>query len=301
MSSSRLMGRHLDVRDSRDTTLFNARRTISQLASTLKLPQLYIDRAYRLYQLALQRNFIFGRRQAHVSAACLYIICRQEKSPHLLIDFSDALQINVYLLGKAFLHFLKVLNLNLPVVDPSLYIHRYASKLEFGDKMNPVILSALRVVSRLKKDWIVTGRRPDSVCAAALLISSRAHGFNVTQENIANLFKIAQDTLRKRLIEFRNTPSAQLNLEEFHIHDLDLEFDPPAYISSLLEDSEEGVELDLKASSAIQPIELAKDDVFTRLVDEELMDNDSNDRYAILKLDRRQLKVPVPTAKLNFR
>jgi len=301
MSSSRLMGRHLDGRDSRDATLFNARRTISQLASTLKLPQLYIDRAYRLYQLALQRNFIFGRRQAHVSAACLYIICRQEKSPHLLIDFSDALQINVYLLGKAFLHFLKVLNLSLPVVDPSLYIHRYASKLEFGDKMNAVILSALRIISRLKKDWIVIGRRPDGVCAAALLISSRAHGFNVTQENTANLFKIAQDTLRRRLVEFKNTPSAQLNLEEFHVNDLELEFDPPAFINNVVDENDEGVELDLKGSVSIQASDLAKDDVFTSLVDEELMENQSNYQFAIMKLDKKQLKVPIPSSSSRNR
>lgn len=126
------MGGHGDSRDPRDATLVNARRTITQVASNLRLPPLYIDRAFRLYQLALQRNFIFGRKQLHVVATCLYIICRQEKSPHLLIDFSDALQVNVYVLGKAFLQFSKVLNLNLPVVDPSLYIHRYAIRLDLG-------------------------------------------------------------------------------------------------------------------------------------------------------------------------
>ena len=61
----------------------NARRAIAQVAANIKLPPLYVDRAYRLYQLALQRNFTFGRRQAHIVATCLYIICRQEKSPHL--------------------------------------------------------------------------------------------------------------------------------------------------------------------------------------------------------------------------
>ena len=126
------MGSHGENRDPRDATLVNARRTISQVAGSLRLPPLYVDRAYRLYQLALQRNFIFGRKQLHVVATCLYIICRQEKSPHLLIDFSDSLQINVYVLGKSFLQFSKVLNLNLPVVDPSLYIHRYATRLDLG-------------------------------------------------------------------------------------------------------------------------------------------------------------------------
>lgn len=130
-----------------------------------------------------------------------------------MIDFSDALQINVYLLGKAFLHFLKVLNLNLPVIDPSLFIHRFASKLNFGDKMNAVVISALRIITRLKKDWIAMGRRPDGICAAALLVSARANGFDVSQENIAQLFKIAEDTLRKRLYEFKNTPSGTFSYQ----------------------------------------------------------------------------------------
>jgi transcription factor IIIB subunit 2 len=290
------MGRHLDVRDSRDATLFNARKTISQLASTLRLPPLYVDRAYRLYQLALQRNFIFGRRQTHVSAACLYIICRQEKSPHLLIDFSDALQINVYLLGKAFLHFLKILNLNLPVVDPSLYIHRFASKLEFGEKLNSVVLSSLRIVTRLKKDWIVTGRRPDGVCAAALLISARAHGFNVTQENTSQLFKIAQDTLRRRLAEFRNTPSAQLTIHQFHVSDIELEFDPPAYINGVLDSSDKELDLDLDTGNSIKAEDLMKDEVFNNF--SETVDYDSKpEKYKSMMVHNVVVQVPVPHSR----
>lgn len=95
------------------------------LIISLRLPPLYVDRAYRLYQLATQKNLIMRRRQSNMVAACLYAICRQEKSPHLLIDFSDALQVNVFVLGKAFMQFSSVLNLKLPIVDPSLYIHRF--------------------------------------------------------------------------------------------------------------------------------------------------------------------------------
>jgi transcription factor IIIB subunit 2 len=95
-SATRTRGRYGNSRESRDATLAMARRNIAQVAGTLRLPGIYVDKAYRLYTLALQRNFIFGRRQMHVVATCLYTICRQEKSPHLLIDFSDALQVNVY-------------------------------------------------------------------------------------------------------------------------------------------------------------------------------------------------------------
>ena len=107
----------------------------------------------------------------HVIAACLYIACRREKAPTLLIDFADALkvrgrrhcpcrpwemalpsplilplpaapprlppQVNVYTLGACFLKFIRFLNLELPVVDPSLYVHRFASKVSCGACREP--------------------------------------------------------------------------------------------------------------------------------------------------------------------
>ena len=69
-------------------------------------------------------------------------------------------QTNVYMLGSCFLKFTRMLSLTLPIIDPSLYIHRFASKLEFGDRTHLVSMSALRLVQRMKRDWIQTGRRP---------------------------------------------------------------------------------------------------------------------------------------------
>lgn len=43
--------------------------------------------------LAVQNNFVQGRKTQHVVAACLYIVCRRDRTPHLLIDFSDVLQV----------------------------------------------------------------------------------------------------------------------------------------------------------------------------------------------------------------
>ena len=114
------------TRESREVTQNNGRRRIAQLASALRLGQHFIDSAYRLFMLAVQRNFVQGRKTQNVVAACLYIVCRREKSPHLLIDFSDVLQTNVYVLGKCFLKFSDLLDLKLPIIDPSLYIHRFA-------------------------------------------------------------------------------------------------------------------------------------------------------------------------------
>ena len=44
-----------------------------------------------------------------MAAACLYVVCRQEGKPFMLIDFSDALQINVYQLGAVWLQLCRLL------------------------------------------------------------------------------------------------------------------------------------------------------------------------------------------------
>lgn len=67
---------------------------MQQLSSSLRLSQHVVDSSHRLFMLAVEHNFIQGRRTLNVIAACLYIVCRRERSEHLLIDFADLLQVS---------------------------------------------------------------------------------------------------------------------------------------------------------------------------------------------------------------
>lgn len=51
-------------------------------------------------------------------------------------------------------------------------------------------LTALRIVGRMKRDWIVAGRRPAGICAAALLIAARAHGFSRGKEDVTKILRV---------------------------------------------------------------------------------------------------------------
>ena len=48
--------------------------------------------------------------------------------------FSDVLQIDVYELGRTYLRLSQALHINIPAMDPCLYVMRFAHKLEFIDK-----------------------------------------------------------------------------------------------------------------------------------------------------------------------
>lgn len=60
----------------------------------------------------------------------------------------------------------------LSTLDPCLYIHRFANKLEFGDKTHDVCMMALRLVSRMKRDWMHHGRRPSGLCGAGMIMNN---------------------------------------------------------------------------------------------------------------------------------
>ena len=77
---------------------------------------------------------------------------------------------NVYALGRAFLRLTNTLHINPPAIDPCLYIHRFAHKLELGDKEHEVSKTALRLVARMKRDWLHHGRRPTGLCGAGEIV-----------------------------------------------------------------------------------------------------------------------------------
>ncbi|KAG5645973.1 hypothetical protein DXG03_004765 [Asterophora parasitica] len=216
--------------ESREQTIANANKKIQSIANVLRLSDIVCLAATRMYTLAVEHKFTKGRKSLNVVAVCLYVACRQKETRnYMLIDFSDLLQVNVFELGHTYLQLVQTLNLRLPLVDPSHYISRFAALLEFGDETHKVATDAVRLVQRFDRDWMTRGRRPAGICGAALLLAARMNNFRRSVEEIVQVVKIADTTLKKRLDEFKNTPSGSLTLADFRNVWLEEEMDPPAF------------------------------------------------------------------------
>eukprot|EP01121_Diplochlamys_sp_Union-15-3_P000128 TRINITY_DN10112_c0_g1_i1.p1 TRINITY_DN10112_c0_g1~~TRINITY_DN10112_c0_g1_i1.p1 ORF type:complete len:421 (-),score=105.08 TRINITY_DN10112_c0_g1_i1:95-1357(-) len=107
----------------------------------------------------------------------------------------------------------------------------------------------MRLVQRMKRDWMQVGRRPAGLCGAALLIASRLHGFRRTQKEIIHTVHVCDITLRRRLNEFEDTPTSNLTHMEFETLDLEEEADPPSFTRAKLQREREA--LLLKASKIL--------------------------------------------------
>jgi transcription factor IIIB subunit 2 len=147
----------------------------------------------------------------------------------MLLDVAEVLNMDVFKLGGVFLTIVNRLRLtNIPIVDPSVYIPRFSSSMA-GAQWKQVSMVALRLVGRMKRDWIQYGRRPAGICGACILIACRMLGINVTVQEAARTVRMCDVTIKKRLTEFSLTPSSRLTWEEFKEVDLEEECDPPAF------------------------------------------------------------------------
>jgi transcription factor IIIB 90 kDa subunit len=158
----------------------------------------HAEMALRYFKLALTHKFNQGRRSQYVIASCLYLVCRMEKTSHMLIDFSDKLKINLFTLGGTYLKLVKALQLAIPIIEPEIYLRRFARELGFGSEMEKVARDATRLVQRMDRDWLSSGRRPAGLCGAALFIASRMNNFRRSVREIVYFVKVSDATVKKR-------------------------------------------------------------------------------------------------------
>ena len=82
----------------------------------------------------------------------------------------------------------------------------------------------------MDRDWLSRGRRPSGICGAALLIAARMNNFRRSIQEIVQVVKIADCTVRKRIEEFKQTGSAGLSVGDFRNVWLEEEGMPPAFV-----------------------------------------------------------------------
>ncbi|ODV58860.1 transcription factor TFIIIB subunit BRF1 [Ascoidea rubescens DSM 1968] len=280
--------RSMSALESRELTLATAKRRIKALALSLKVPDYVSDAAYQWFKLALTNNFVKGRRSQNVIAACLYVACRKEKTRHMLIDFSSKLQISVFKVGTTFLKLVKALHItSLPLADPSIFIQHFADQLDFGDKTLKVVKDAVKIASRMSKDWIHEGRRPAGIAGACVLLAARMNNFRRTHTEIVAICHVGEDTIQRRLAEFKKTNASKLSISDFRKKHKEIEgsSDPPSFQKN------RKLEKKLKSSPALKEDELRSDTLLGMVLnDSAITENEINSQIQrIIKQSQQKL------------
>ncbi len=190
--------RRIRVSDATERNLAFALSEISKIANNLNLPKNILETASVIYRKAVKERLIRGRSIQGVTAAAIYVACRQCKVTRTLDEIAQASTVSKKEVGRSYRFLIKELNYFIPPSKPSQYITKFSNQLTMNGKVEEIAHKILNTAKELK---LTSGRGPTGIAAAASYIASVLTGERKTQREIAEIAQVTEVTIRNRYKE----------------------------------------------------------------------------------------------------
>lgn len=189
------------VRGPRERNLSRAFTELSLLISNLSLSKNVRNESASIYRKALDKDLIRGRSINKLMVATVYIACKSCRVPRTLDEIAEVTDVDKKTIGTNYRFLVRELGLKLPIVSPSDYIPRFASKLNLSSEVE---VKSIELVNAAQELGLTSGKDPASFAAAGLYASSMLLGERRTQTEIARALGVTEVTIRNRFKELNN-------------------------------------------------------------------------------------------------
>ena len=190
--------RRIRISDATERNLAFALSEISKITNNLNLPRNVLETASVIYRKAVKEHLIRGRSIQGVTAAAIYVACRQCGVARTLEDISQASPMDKKEVGRSYRFLIKELHYFIKPVKPGKYITKFCNQLTMQGNVEEVAHKILFAAKELK---LTSGRGPTGIAAAASYIASVLTGERKTQREIAEIAQVTEVTIRNRYKE----------------------------------------------------------------------------------------------------
>jgi len=190
--------RRSKVSSSSDRNLVYALSELTKAAFKLSLPRNVIETAALIYRQVVKKRLVKGRSIQGLTAASLYIACRQCNITRSIEEVATATQLSKKEVGRIYRYLMRRLNAKVPRSDPRDYVSKYVSQLSLCGDTESIALGILDYATEL---GLTNGRGPAGMAAAATYIASVLMGEKRTQHEYAETGNITEVTIRNRYKE----------------------------------------------------------------------------------------------------
>ena len=201
--------RRIRVSDATERNLAFALSEITKIANNLNLPKNILETASVIYRKAVKERLIRGRSIQGVTAAAIYLGCRQCGLARTLEEIAQASSVNKKEVGRSYRFLIKELDYTIPPLKPSQYITKFSNQLTMQGKVEEIAHKILAAAKELK---LTSGRGPTGIAAAASYIASVLTGERKTQREIAEIAQVTEVTIRNRYKELVERLSFEMSI-----------------------------------------------------------------------------------------
>lgn len=190
--------RRVRVSDATERNLAVALSDLSKLSSALNLPKNILETASVIYRKAIKKRLIRGRSIHNVTAAAIYMSCRQCGIPRTLDEIAEAASLNKKDVGRSYRFMVRELEAFVPPSTSRHYAARFSNKLVISGRAEAI---AIRILETAKKMKLTSGRGPTGIAAAATYVATVLTNERKTQREIAEIANVTEVTIRNRYKE----------------------------------------------------------------------------------------------------
>jgi transcription initiation factor TFIIB len=190
--------RRVRVSDATERNLAVALSDLSKLSSTLNLPKNILETASVIYRKAIKKRLIRGRSIHNVTAAAIYMSCRQCGIARTLEEIAEAAGLNKKDVGRSYRFMVRELGTFVPPSTSRHYAARFSNKLIISGRAEAI---AIRILETAKKIKLTSGRGPTGIAAAATYVATVLTNERKTQREIAEIANVTEVTIRNRYKE----------------------------------------------------------------------------------------------------
>lgn len=205
----RKWNRRSKVSGASQRSLTYALTEITKIAYKLNLPKNVLETAAVIYRKLIQKRLLRGRSIRGVTAAALYMACRQCNVVRSLEEVGEAANISKKECARCYRFLLKKFDSQVPKVEVKNYVSKCVTQLALSGDVEHV---ALRIVDLATGMRLISGRSPAGIAAAATYIASLLSNEHRTQAQIADKAQVTEVTIRNRYKEIVQKLSMEINL-----------------------------------------------------------------------------------------
>jgi len=190
--------RRIRVSDATERNLAFALAEITKIANNINLPGNIAETASVTYRKAVKERLIRGRSIKGVTAATIYLACRQCGLARTLDEIAQASSSNKKEIGRSYRFLIKELGYSIPPIRPGQYATKFSNQLTMQGKVEEI---THKILATAKEMRLTAGRGPSGIAAAASYIASVLTGERKTQREIAQIAQVTEVTIRNRYKE----------------------------------------------------------------------------------------------------
>ena len=179
--------------------LKEAQSGVRRLSAELSLGPEVAQRAHAICGDALSKGLCQDVPPEILSAAAVYVGCREARKPVTLKDLASACHSDPRSVGRCYVKLIERMHISRPELHENGYVHRLALKRPVSDQ----VLKQSQEIIRSINHKGLGGRNPMTLAAAALYISCCNLGENITQAEVAEAAGVGEQSVRDCCKEIR--------------------------------------------------------------------------------------------------